>query len=207
MNAGYTLDVSDLMQVLETWDEKLRGKVFLAACGGTALTLYGHKESTRDVDFLVPDPDQFHAVVNMVTKMGYAKVSVFGYEHPNKHWKFDLFPGQRIFETELLDPVPEAGRHRVIKSFRHLTLACINPDDLIISKMFRGTMVDVQDSITMIKAERLDLTGLAQRYKETAGYYIRPERCKTNLQYLIEDLEKEKIDASPLKEMSDQWNP
>jgi hypothetical protein len=207
MNDLYRLNLDDLYQVLGTWDEKLPRKVFLAACGGTALTLYGYKESTKDVDFLIPNLDQYDILIRAITKMNYKKINLYKFDHPNKRWQFDLYRGQTIFETGLLDPVQDEGRHRVIKSFKNIILACINPEDLIISKMFRGSMVDVQDSIIMIKAENMDLTSLAQRYRETAGYYIRPEQCKTNLHYLIQDLETEGLDPSPLKEMSDLWNP
>lgn len=86
-------------------------------------------------------------------------------------------------------------------------MACLQPDDLIISKMFRGDHVDVQDSIIIIKAENLDLTALAERYKETAGYYYNPQLCKKNLGYLIREMELESLDATPLREMSDQWTP
>ncbi len=84
-------------------------------------------------------------------------------------------------------------------------MTCLNPDDLVISKMFRGTLVDVQDSIVMIKAENMDLEQLAERYKETAGYYYHPQICKKNLGYLITDLKEQNIDATPLQEMYEQW--
>jgi hypothetical protein len=203
----YRLTVDDLLGVLAEWDDRLSGKVFVAACGGTALTLYGHKESTRDVDLLVPDPAHYQLLVKTITALGYKPATGNGYRHPQRPWIFDLFRGQTIFQTELLDPVQDDGQHRVIKTFKRIVLACINPDDLIISKMFRGTLVDLQDSIMMIKSEGLDLNALAERYKETAGYYFHPEICKKNLGYLIADLEKENIDATPLKEMTEQWMP
>jgi len=204
---NYRLGKDELLQVLESWDANLKKPLFLAACGGTALTLYGHKESTKDVDFLIPDPRQYEMTIAMLTAMGYARATGFGYKHPDAPWIFDLFRGQRIFETDLLDPVQEPAFHRVIKKFKFVTLACLNPPDLIISQMFRGTSVDVDDSITMIQAENLDLQALAQRYKETAGYYYFPEKCKTNLQYLIDELKERRIDATPLEEMSSQWTP
>lgn len=86
-------------------------------------------------------------------------------------------------------------------------MACLNPDDLIISKMFRGTLVDVQDSIAMIKSARLDLKALAARYKDTAEYYFNPSECKKNLDYLIDELERQELDASDLREIGDSWIP
>lgn len=203
--AQYRLDVTDLFAVLTEWDEHLHEDVFVAACGGTALTLYGYKESTRDVDLLVPDPAHFQRLIRTITALGYKQSTGSGYRHPQNPWIFDLFRGQTIFQTELLQPVQDNGQHRLVKTFKRIVLACINPDDLIISKMFRGTLVDVQDSIMMIKSEGVDLIALAERYRETAGYYFHPEICKKNLGYLIADLEKESIDATPLKEMMEKW--
>lgn len=207
MNKRYRLEVTDLYEVLDHWDKQLKSSIFLAACGGTALTLYGHKESTKDVDFLVPDPQHYRLLIKTITELGYREATGNGYRHPTQPWIFDLYRGQTIFQTALLDPVQEAGKHRVIKKYEQIVLACLNPDDLVISKMFRGTSVDVQDSIVMIKKEKMNLSELAERYKETAGYYYNPESCKKSLGYLIAGLEDEKIDATPLREMSKKWTP
>lgn len=201
------VDKDELFQALEIWNDKLSSEVFLAACGGTALTLFGYKESTRDVDFLVPDPSHYERLIKLITQLGYTEATGTGYKHPNQPWIFDLFRGQRIFQTDILDPVQDPGNHRLIKDFGQIKLACINPSDLIISKMFRGTSVDVQDSVIMIKSEKLDLHLLAERYKETAGYYYNPVACKTNIAYLITELELNGMNATTLKEMISTWTP
>ncbi|MCC7531068.1 MAG: hypothetical protein IT342_21290 [Candidatus Melainabacteria bacterium] len=207
MSAHYRLEVDDFYEVLDEWNAHLKSRIFIAACGGTALTLYGHKESTQDVDLLVPDPAHYRLLIKVITELGYTPATGNGFRHPREPWIFDLFRGQTIFQTGLLDPVQESGKHRVIKEYERIVLSCLNPDDLIISKMFRGTLVDVQDSIVMIKAENLDLRKLAERYKETAGYYYSPATCKKNLGYLIKDMEEQQIDATPLREMSEKWTP
>jgi hypothetical protein len=205
MNVQYRLGKDDLMTSLLEWDEVLRKPVLVVACGGTALTLYGHKESTKDVDFLVPILSQHDLLVSTLLKIGYVKVTGSAYRHPHQPWLYDLFRGQTVFQTDLLDPIQEEGNHREILKFKRLQLGCLNPADLIISKMFRGTSVDVDDSITMIKSENLDLQMLAERYKETAGYYFYPERCKQNLQYLIAEMDLQQLNTDALREMNEQW--
>lgn len=101
----YRLSINELYAVLSEWDEQLQSKVFVAACGGTALTLYGHKESTRDVDFLIPDPAQYDHLVKTLKRMGYISSGGHRYQHHREPWIFDLFRGQTIFQTELLDPI------------------------------------------------------------------------------------------------------
>lgn len=151
---------------------------------GTALTLLNYKESTKDVDLLIPDPKHYDSIVKIIKSLGYRHATGSGYLHPQGTWLFELYRGQTIFQTELLDPIQEPGNHRIIKQFRMLTLACLNPEDLIISKMFRGIMVDVEDSILLLRSEVIDLKNLAERYKATGDYYYNPPDCKHKLTYL-----------------------
>jgi hypothetical protein len=207
MNVQFRLTIDHLFEALEEWDLQLKRKLLVVACGGTALTLLGHKESTKDVDFLIPITNDFARLVRLLESSGYHHATTYGYKHPTKPWIFDLFRGQTVFQTELLDPIHLKGNHRVIRKLKHLTVGCLNPSDLIISKMFRGDQADIEDSIVMIKSENIDLFKLGQRYKETAGYYFNPPNCKTNLTYLIADLKEHKFDTSALEEMNTQWIP
>ncbi len=52
---NYRLGKEVLMQELAAWDGFLARKIHLIACGGTALTLLGVKDSTKDIDLLVPE--------------------------------------------------------------------------------------------------------------------------------------------------------
>ena len=46
----YRIDKQDLLDRITIWDSFLKRDVHLIACGGTALTLLGIKDSTKDVD-------------------------------------------------------------------------------------------------------------------------------------------------------------
>lgn len=59
MNDRYRLSADDLLAILKDWDAGLKQKCLVVACGGTALTLQGYKESTNDVDLLVPIPKDY----------------------------------------------------------------------------------------------------------------------------------------------------
>ena len=56
---AYRLNQKDLLDALGLWNGFLNKKVHLIACGGTALTLLGVKESTKDVDMLVPVDQEY----------------------------------------------------------------------------------------------------------------------------------------------------
>ncbi len=49
------IDRENLLTTLSVWDSYLKKKVHLIAYGGTALTLIDLKESTKDIDFIVPE--------------------------------------------------------------------------------------------------------------------------------------------------------
>ncbi len=49
----YRLDKKVLLEVLAQWNNFIKRKIHLIACGGTALTLLGVKASTKDVDYFM----------------------------------------------------------------------------------------------------------------------------------------------------------
>ncbi|MEW6499789.1 MAG: hypothetical protein AB1589_46095, partial [Cyanobacteriota bacterium] len=203
----YRLAKEDLFEVLQMWDNEIRSKLLLVACGGTALTLLGHKETTKDVDFLIPIPAQYEVLVKTLLKLGYTEKTGTGYMHPNNPWIFDLYSGQTVFQTSFIEPIHNDGLHLVIERYQRIILACLNFEDLIISKMFRGTSVDVDDSVLLIESEGLDLVSLFERYRETASYYFDPPTCKFNLGLLIDQLEEKQFDVGTIRELHRQWNP
>ena len=189
----YRLTKQGLWDILEGWEPFLPGKVRLVACGGTALTLQDLKESTKDVDFLVPDEDEYKAVLSTIKKLNYRQVTGSGWARDGG-FVFDLFPGKIVFKTELLDSPLDEGRYIPIRTFKKLLVGALNDHDLIISKMFRGTDVDVDDCLRLIngRGKDFDLAKLKDRYKETAKYDIRPEEMMKNLDLLLAELEERK---------------
>ena len=61
----YRQGKNELLSTLKEWDKLMpsRTKIHLIACGGTALTLLGYKESTKDVDFIVPVEKEYELLV------------------------------------------------------------------------------------------------------------------------------------------------
>ncbi|HEY9773884.1 MAG TPA: DUF6036 family nucleotidyltransferase [Planktothrix sp.] len=203
----YRLSVSDLLRELEDWDKHLKRKVLVVACGGTALTLKGYKESTKDVDFMVPIENQYAHLTKTLNSLRYEFLGNADWKHPNGRYIFQLWGGQTLFYTSLLEPVSESHMHSVHVSMKRLTLAMLNSHDLIISKMFRGDLVDEEDSALLIKSESIDLVALVERYIETAAFQINPEKCKLNLKYLLTRLDDTGIETSALWSRYKEWIP
>ena len=71
----YRIRKEQLWSVLEVWDRYLVRKIHLVACGGTALTIQDIKESTKDIDFMVPVLTEYRALILTLRKLGYKQVT------------------------------------------------------------------------------------------------------------------------------------
>lgn len=106
---------------------------------------------------------------------------------------FDLFVGKRIHTTELLRSPLEAGNHTLLKEFSQLYIGILNPYDLITSKLFRGTDVDFEDCLMLVKAskDKIDIKRIEQHFKELASYDISEKRITAYIEDFLDLLKKE----------------
>jgi len=190
----YRIDKNTLLDTLSIWDSHLRKKIHLIACGGTALTLMNLKESTKDVDFLVPNEPEYRYLIATLKDLGYSNITGAGWA-AGKGFIFDLYPGKKIFMTELLESPLNKGNNVVLKEFAHIYLGLLNYYDLIISKLFRYTSVDADDCLALFKAKRkeIDIKKFKNRFYETSSHDISDECNKKNLEYFLNLLEREGV--------------
>jgi hypothetical protein len=105
----YRLTGDKLLQTLDNWDRLLNFRVQLIACGGTALTLLKIKESTKDIDLIVPDTDEYKKLMKFVRSIGYQEKRG-GLAHPDDpHFLYQFWHGNRVFTTDLLYSPLEFG--------------------------------------------------------------------------------------------------
>jgi len=182
-----------MLESLAQWNKFLRRKIYLIACGGTALTLLDIKPSTKDVDFLVPKETEYLYLIKILQDLGYTNVSGYGWQRKGEIYTFDLFPGKRIHTTELLLSPLEEGRNLPLKKFSHIYIGILNYYDLISSKLFRGSSVDFEDCLMLVKARRkeINLGRLQEHYKELASYDISETKLLANLDSFIRRVKKE----------------
>jgi len=188
------IDKTTLLNTLSLWNSYLKRKVRIIACGGTALTLMNLKESTKDVDFLIPERNEYRYLIKNMMDLGYKQTTGTGWQK-NKGFIFDLFVGKTIFTTELLESPLEPGKHIPYKEFSSVYLGILNYYDLIISKLFRFTPVDTDDCVTLFKEKNkeINLDKLKSRFHETSVYDISDEKNRNNFKYFLELLKKEKF--------------
>ncbi len=180
------------MADLGAWNNFLGRKVYLIACGGTALTLLGVKDSTKDVDFMVPRVNDYAYLIKLLKELGYKSVTGSGWAR-GAGFIYEFYRKNRIHTTELLESPLEAGNHIPVKEYSRIYLGALNYYDLIISKLFRGTAVDMDDCLDLIKAKRdvMDIQKLETRFRMTAGYDVSEQKIVLNLKHFLERLKKE----------------
>jgi hypothetical protein len=190
----YRIDKTTLLNYLTVWNRYLKRKVHIIACGGTALTLLNLKASTKDIDFLIPKPEEYKYLVTILADLGYEGITETGWQK-NRTFIFDLYVGKTIFTTELLESPLKAGNHIPFKEFSSIYLGILNYYDLIITKLFRYSTVDIEDCLTILKEKHreIDMEKLKSRFYETSSYDTSDERNRKNFEYFLKVIKKEKI--------------
>ena len=198
----YRLTSDDLISTLDNWDSLMNFNIRLIACGGTAMTLLDIKESTKDIDFIVPVETEYKRLMKFLKKIGYHDAGG-GLHHPaDPNFIYQFWPGNQVFTTQLLDPILNQGKHIFVKEWRHIYLGSINLMDIVITKMFRGTSVDVDDCMAVFIKGEIDAEQLLTRYIEAALYDLNPEKVIKNFIYFIEKLfEKQLVTDEFLKKV------
>lgn len=180
-------------------------KVNMIACGGTALTLLDIKESTKDVDFIIPLPREYHKLYNFLKNIGYIERGG-GLAHDNDPlFMYQFWTGSNVFTTELLCSPLEEGRNILIKKLKHIYLGALNLNDLIMTKIFRGTSVDVEDCLAVFQKTKVNPYEVFQHYKEAAQYDLNPDKVMGNFIVFVERLYSENIVSDDFLQSVKQW--
>jgi len=193
----YRVGKQGLLDTMRGWDSLLKKKVHLIACGGTALTLLGVKESTKDVDLMVPDVSEYNYLIKTLKQLGYKPVTGCGWSRGDM-LIFDLFAGNKIHTTELLESPLKEKTHISIKELNLIYLGVLNYYDIIISKLFRGTSVDIEDCLALIKHKRseIDMNLLTARFRKTASFDVSEDKVNKNFSYFVSILNKKGVNSA-----------
>lgn len=186
------IDKDTLLDILAIWNGYLKRKVHIIACGGTALTLLNLKASTKDVDLIIPKENEYKYLVKLIKDLGYRNVTGTGWAK-DKGFIFDLFVGKTLFSTELLESPLKEGNNFLFRELSFIYLGILNYYDLIISKLFRNTPVDLDDCLALLRSKDKDINieKLKERFFETSSYDISDEKNKKNFNYFLSRLKDE----------------
>jgi hypothetical protein len=176
----YRVTAKELIQTIDNWERLINFRVNLIGCGGTALTLLGIKDSTKDIDFIVPLVKEHERLMKFLRSLGYEEKGN-GLAHPDDpYFLYQFWVGNRVFTTDLLDSPMDPGRNIFVKKWKRIYLGALNLQDLIITKVFRGMQVDVDDCVAAFVKFEIDPQSLLKRYAEAAKYDLNPEKMMQN---------------------------
>lgn len=144
------LSSRQLIEFLEEVGKSLGERITLVGAGGTALTLYGLKPSTKDVDFTGPSKD-----VNLF--MGAVRLVQPGF-------KVDIWPDGQVFNNFL--PPDYLRRSRHIRKLSKIELRALAPVDLVVTKIGRLDERDSDDIKACIKGFKLRKKAITQRAEQ-----------------------------------------
>lgn len=147
------------------------------------MTLLGVKASTKDVDFMVPDIREYNYLTKQLSAMDYTRVTSSGWRRKGDTFHFDIFRGNNIHTTELLESPLGADQNELVVEFSHLYIGILNDYDLISSKLMRGTKVDFEDCMMLAEAHKdtLDLERLTSHFLEMVSYDVGEVRLRPNI--------------------------
>jgi hypothetical protein len=181
------------MDTLDNWDRLMNFRVHLIACGGTALTLLKIKDSTKDIDFIVPEENEYQRLMKFLKHLNYGDKGGGLAHEDDPNFIYQFWCGNRVFTTDLLDSPLDEGKHILIKKRTHIYLGALNLIDLIITKMFRGDQVDRDDCIAAFATGQVNPEELLDRYSETARYDLNPEKVMQNFGSLADGLREKQL--------------
>ena len=148
-----------LTDVLLEFDRYLSRRMTMVAVGGTALTLLGKKESTKDIDLCFPTEKDSRAFSELAKRLGYQEKSGRLIGH---NLVIDVYSLGYIFCVQLPEDYLEKAVQ--IKDMNHIRLLSLMPMDLIITKTARLNERDMEDIKTIMESFDLDIEELINRY-------------------------------------------
>lgn len=178
----------DILQMLAQWDGAIDFSVRLIACGGAALTLLDLKPSTRELDFMVPDQDEYSRLTAFLPNIGYRAQNGSFYHEDRPEIPCRFWSGNRFCAVDLLESPLKDTNHTMIKTWSSVYLGVMNLIDLIIGLLFRDTEADFEDCIAAFKTWKVDAEELLERYAKVSSTAPNPDQRMQQFMTFVEEL-------------------
>ena len=151
------------------------------------MTLMGVKPSTKDVDFMVPHEKEHDYLIKQLKALGYKQITGSGWKRDGENFRFDLFRGNYFHTTSLLNSPLDKDRHSKLMEYSHLYIGILNHYDLISSKLMRGTTVDFEDCLSLVKIHRteIDIEKLINHFHELIRSDVSQDRLRPNINHFL----------------------
>ncbi len=131
----------DLLAFIQHLDSFIDKPITIIALGGTALTLFDIKSSTRDIDFIISSKDA-PVLLDLFTILDFKEIA-------KRRWLtntgiiIDVYLDDYVVNVKLLRPSEEDST--LLRTFEHITVRVLNYYDICITKIDRGDARDFDD--------------------------------------------------------------
>jgi predicted nucleotidyltransferase len=147
------------MEFILEIDRYLTREMNIVMVGGTALTLLGKKESTKDIDICFKSEKDLEQFVKIAVRLGYSKQQNKLVGHG---LLIDVYSGGYIFCVQLPNDYIEKAIE--IKKMDKIHLFSLSPEDIIITKSARLNKRDLEDIKTIFESFEINKEKLVSRY-------------------------------------------
>jgi predicted nucleotidyltransferase len=170
-----------LIETLLEFDRHFGRTITMVAVGGTALTLLGKKESTKDIDVCFESGGDLSRFVKVAGRLGYRTESGRLVGHGII---IDVYSNGYIFCVQL----PQDYRERAIaiRKMDKIQLFAISPEDLAITKTARLNERDIEDIKTIFSSYDIEKEALVSRYVSAMESSVVKD-AKPNLEWLADN--------------------
>ncbi len=158
------INANELFDFLDSISKFIEIPIKMYALGGTALTILGIKNSTRDIDVNIESNKEYKYICNIFKDLNFEKTGIYRWI-TQEGLAFDMFYGSNILGTELLEDC--IVKSKFTKQFENIKLYTLPLEDIIISKLARGSIRDFDDIKSILDNKEIDINFLIHRYKET----------------------------------------
>jgi predicted nucleotidyltransferase len=181
-----------LIETLLEFDRHLGRSITVVAVGGTALTLLGEKESTKDIDVCFESEGDMSRFVKVAGRLGYRMESGRLAGHGVI---IDVYSNGYIFCVQL--PPDYREKAVAIRSMDKIQLFALSPEDIVITKTARLNERDIEDIKTIFSSYDVGKENLVSRYIAVMEDSLVRD-AKLNLEWLADNFRfsgrlKEKI--------------
>jgi hypothetical protein len=174
---------TNLIEFIVQIDRYLTRKMNVIMVGGTALTLLGKKESTKDIDICFENKKDLEHFVKVAGTLGYSRNQNRLIGHG---LIIDLYSEGYIFCVQLSQDYSEKAIR--LKELEKITLFALSPEDIIITKTARLDERDLEDIKKIFDSFEIDKGKLISRYFSTMENSLVKD-AKSNLLILVETLD------------------
>ena len=158
------------------------------------MTLLGIKNSTKDIDFIIPQDQEYRYLIAMLQSIGYKRETEYGWRG-KEDFIFDLYAGNKVYKNDLLESPLGIGNNTLFKEYEHIYIGVLNNYDIIITKLFRASSVDIEDCAGLVKAtgKMLYWQKLESRFRETASYSPFEGKVLSNFSAFKDEMKRRKL--------------